>query len=171
MARGRSSGYARTPSREKRWEVIPSIVLAGSSTPQTLLGGSIAFTEARTIVRCRASIATSIDGPTISDQCRFIIGLGIVSTDAFAVGSTAMSDPNGDADYPWLWWYQSQLQSQVNVANDAALSAAERITVDSKAMRKVKPWQSLVWVVAYEQTNASPVADIMIGITRVLIYE
>ena len=168
MARGRS-GYARTPSREKHWEAIPRIFL-GSVGAETRIGGALSFTESRTIVRCRATLHASIDTPADAVSQVITCGLGIVSTDAFAVGLTAMPDPGDELDYPWLWWGEILLQKWLP-AGDSASEASVRVEVDTKAMRKVKPRQSLVWVFQGIRLNGTPITQLLVGATRVLIYE
>ncbi len=168
MARGRG-GYARTPSREKSWRSILGIVL-GFGANATLSGGALPFSDAATIVRCRGSLLLSMDGGTLSDQIAVTVGLGIVSQQAFTAGPGSMPPPGNEPEFPWLFWKDILLQFQT-AAGDSAVERAVRVEVDTKAMRKVKPNESLVWLAQSTRLNATPSADLVIGITRVLVYE
>ena len=65
-------------------------------------------------------------------------GIGIVSTDAAAIGITAMPTPLADADWPgWVWFYSGAAIVQPStgeLANNPVASV--RLPIDSKAMRK-----------------------------------
>ena len=65
------------------------------------------------------------------------IALGLVSTDAFLLGSTALPEPLDDADYPWMFWRSVVLESFLAAGAEGEGSSVYRIDVDSKAMRKV----------------------------------
>ena len=98
-------------------------------------------------------------------------GLGIVSTDAATLGATALPEPNGDCEYPWLWWGEIFLQAPV--ANAGLISGfgtyAQRLEVDSKAMRKVTNKETLLWVAETSGVVGAPAVDITFGSTRILI--
>jgi len=168
MARQRS-GFARTPSREKSWSLLPGGVLGFSTDSIQLAPGSLSFVQAATIVRCRGELLFSMDALTDGAQMDVTVGLAIVSSDALAVGATAMPDPGNDPDYPWLYWKGLLIQSQTGGSSSAEL--VHRVEVDSKAMRKVKPKQSLVWVAQSVRLNGTPNADLIFGGLRVLVYE
>ena len=152
----------------KQWTSIPSIRF-DQAAAATISGASVAFSSPFTILRIRGGIVNVVDTATDGDDITIGYGLAILSTDAFALGATAFPDPLGEPEYPWLWWYASSLISTLlNSANGVVsdVAAAERIVVDSKAMRKVKPGESLVWVV---QTGSATPVDILMENTRVLV--
>ncbi len=150
----------------KQWVAILALRLDTSSAA-TFSGASIAFAIPGTILRARGQIMAVLDTATDGDDLRIGFGLALLSTDAFALGATALPDPLGEPEYPWLWWYETQLSSTLMVAGQVSeLAATERIMVDTKAMRKFKPGQSLGLVI---QTDAVTPADILIGQLRVLI--
>ena len=168
MARARS-GFTRAPGRAKDWSGLPGIVLT-TGVDATLLGGSLAFTEAATIVRCRGDVVISLDSPTDGQELSVTFGLGVISTDAFAAGAASVPDPATDVGYPWLFWKSVDLQmflANNNQSNEASL----RFAVDTKAMRKMKGFQSLAWIVQSVRVAGTPVGIVNIGQLRVLTYD
>ena len=137
----------------------------------TSLGGSLAFSIPATILRMRGEIFAITDGAAESEALSMTLGIGVVSSDAFAAGAGSMPDPGGEPEYPWLYWTAFFI---INQSGDTASTPGEqnqigqayRLRFDSKAMRKVKPGQSLTWVI---QTDNATAADIFLGQTRVLI--
>ena len=88
------------------------------------------------------------------------LGVGIVSSDALAVGATAMPDPAGEPDYPWLWWYPMLLCSGVASDTVGLYPRGWNINVESKAMRKVGPRQSVVLLAEYVGISGTPDYDV-----------
>ncbi len=106
----------------------------------------------------------------LNDEMILTWGLGFVSTDAFASGVGAMPDPAGEVDYPWLWWGQMHLLSlEANTQPGAWGITAQRLEVDTKAMRKFKPGQSLAWILQIGGSVGAPSVELNFGLTRVLI--
>ncbi len=154
----------------KSWDGIPGIEL-GLAGAQTALGGSLAFNIPATILRLRGELLFVLDGAAESASIFVTVALGVISSDAFAAGSGSVPDPAAEAEYPWMYWSTVAL---INQSSDTAATAGEqnqvgqayRLQFDSKAMRKVKPGQSLAWIV--ETGSATPI-DIIISQTRALI--
>ena len=105
----------------------------------------------------------------VGDRIRLTFGLGIVSTDAATLGSTAVPDPGGEPDYPWLWWGTMDLLSYLAVGNESWGTSRQIVDVDTKAMRRFKPGQSLIWIVEAASVSGAPVTDVIFHQTRVLI--
>ena len=153
----------------KQWTSIPGIDLL-ASTNVTLLGGSLAFLIPATILRCRTNVYAAFDGTQQgSDRLDVTYGLGIVSTDAFAAGAGSVPDPASEPEFPWLWWYSQALRSELASAENVWGVSAQFVEMDTKAMRKVKPGESLIWVVETSAAAGAPATDILIQQTRVLI--
>ncbi len=153
----------------KSWSFAPafSTVLAAVGTT---IGGSVLFTGPATILRVRGAVQASFDSTVQNtDQMRLVFGLGIVSTDAATLGASAVPDPGGEAEYPWLWWGSMQLRASANAAEGAWGTQAQKLEVDSKAMRRVKPGESLLWVVEVASVTGAPVTNIDFLQTRVFI--
>ena len=154
--------------REKIWNATP-FTAATISTDTTISGGSLAFNEAGTVLRCRGYVQGFFDSTKqVGDDILLTFGLGIVSTDAFAVGASAFPDPSGEPEYPWLWWGQMSLFASIAAGNEAWGTSAQRLEVDTRAMRKVKPRESLAWICESTSASGAPLTVVHFGQTRVL---
>jgi len=111
--------------------------------------------------------------PTALDGCVISMGLGIVSTDAAAVGATAMPDPstNGDPEFPWLWTASHVFHMPDTDPAAAVATASGRFFVDNRAMRILRPRSSLAFVLQYEDVNGTPPMSLAIGGARVLFQD
>ncbi len=123
-----------------------------------------------TILRCRGYVQAYLDATRqVGDIMVVTAALGIVSTDAFNLGATAFPDPADEPAYPWLWWGQMTLESTLAAGDDAWGLSAQRLEVDTKAMRRWKPDETLTWVFQTTQVAGAPVTIIVNSDTRVLI--
>ena len=171
MARGHRV-FAR-PGKKIDFKQWTSILALGTSvnTDELVQGASLAFGNSATILRIRGAVQASFDSTnTAGDDITLTWALGMVSTDAFAAGLGSMPDPAGEPEYPWLWWGTMFLHSELTVAPPGGWGTlAQRLEVDSKAMRKVKPGQSLVWLMQATGQAGTPLTNIDFMQTRVLI--
>ena len=127
------------------------------------------FLEAGTILRMlgELSVTPGATGVTDNDAAQMTVGIGLVSTDAATLGSTAMPDPAAELDYDWLWWYSVAIDVP-NEVSFAGQTASARIPISSKAMRRFKPRSSLVVIGQYSDGVGIPPLSV-IGSTRVLV--
>ena len=151
MAHSGRSGrrFSSSPKRTTIWNdgpqstTVQSVVGAGNTIwnlGQTSLGGV-------TIVRIRGEfcfwqrLATAIGDGFV----RAAIGIGIVTTDAFAVGATAMPSPLGDVDWGGWMYYQAfgpiVGESTTEVFRGPMMAVRQQI--DTKAMRKIQPNETI----------------------------
>jgi len=105
----------------------------------------------------------------VGDEMTLTWGLGIVSSDAFAAGVAGMPDPAGDVGYPWLWWHSMHLFSYVAAGEEAFGVTAQRAEVDTKAMRRIKPDQTLLMLCQVSNVVGAVAVDITFGQLRVLV--
>ena len=128
-------------------------------------------------MRLLGNLEVSFD-PSIAlvanDEVDITVGLGIFSTDAVAVGAGSVPDPAAEPEYPWLLWQVMNLYtpfstSGVAVAQMAYGSASKIWKFDSRVMRKVKPGESLTWVVQYVDILGTPAVRYRMQQNRVLI--
>ncbi len=154
----------------KAWLSMPSVVL-GLTGDGTSVGTALSFVGPGTILRSRGRIQASLNpsGKSVDDHVKIGLGLGIVSTDVFTVGGTSMPDPSGEPEYPWLWWDEFHLRAQSTTGIEVFGSSVKEIMLDTKAMRKVKPGQSLATVIQYVNITGTPIVNISLGQFRVLI--
>ena len=151
----------RTPRRPKQWSasnLAGNASFTGNAT--SLVLAAVPAVESVTVLRLRGEIFVGPSGATTAlDQARVAFGIGIVTSDAAAVGSTAMPDPDDEPDFPWLWYHLHNFFSGFTVdgtASDDYGVGTIRIDVDSKAMRKMKPGQSIVGVAQYVDVVGTP---------------
>ena len=158
MAHSRGSGFRRAVSsrRQTSWELGAegTLQLSAAGAAGFSLGGE-ALESGLTIVRTRGeltmglSVATSVlDGFT-----RVAFGICIVSQNAFGIGITAVPTPI--ADEAWDGWFVYWTGSLFSLVATAALNNAEGpankvISIDSKAMRKIKATDTILGVIEVE---------------------
>ena len=166
MARNRGRG--RTVDY-KAWLGMTAVDLTTASAG-TNIGGRIDFIAPGTILRYHGYVQAHMDATKVADDT-IVLGfaLGIVSTDAAAVGGVSIPDAFGDPDYPWLWHGTMFLQSELAAAAESWGLSAQRLEVDTKAMRRFKPGESLVWSVESATVAGAPATHMTTGFGRVLI--
>ena len=156
----------------KQWDAISSLTQT-ESTNVTFSGAVLSFLIPATLLRFRGWIGGNFSGTIAAgDVMRFTAALAILSTDAFSLGATAFPDPAGEPEYPWIWWGSMRLTTQVSSATKTGEGwgiPQQRIEVDSKAMRRIKPGESLVWVGQSSEAAGAPTTEMSFGQTRVLI--
>ena len=140
--RGFSRGH---PSRRQTaWELGPGgdSVTAISTTSSTILGaGSAAVIDGLTIVRIRGNLSILCDSVSaIQDGYHGAVGIGVVTSDAFAVGVTAVPNPLADANWDgWMYhrFFDVHAISATIGEGVNAQALVAQIEVDTKAMRKL----------------------------------
>ena len=106
-----------------------------------------------TIVRTRGKL--SVFGNTLSADATPIgaFGIGVVSDQALAAGAASLPGPWTDKNWGgWLVWMPIAHRYEFHSAVGALLASVEQ-EIDSKAMRKVHPNESLI-VMAESQATA-----------------
>ena len=103
-----------------------------------------------TIVRTRGFFEVGLASATAAQDGFFgAIGIGIVTAKAFAIGGTAMPGPLTEIDWDgWLFhsFFDVRMLSGTHADGVNAVSAHQRIEIDSKAMRKISTEEILVGV-------------------------
>ena len=107
--------------------------------------------------------------PVAADAASIGVGIGVVSSDAVSAGASALPDPNGEADYPWLYWAQHDFFFGSTATDPASLASSLRRPFDIKSMRKLKPRESLVAVIQYSDISGAPPLHVEFTQTRVLV--
>ncbi len=101
------------------------------------------FNAPFTIMRIRGIIQVQLNAAAVNERALIAFGIGIVTTDARAAGT--VPDPAQEPEFPWMWYGYAAVSSLNEAAiQPDALSAI--LEVDTKAMRKVKPGQSVMLV-------------------------
>ncbi len=166
-----SNGHRATGHRmPKEWAGMPGIEL-NFTADATQLGGSIAFATPATVLRMIGEYLVSpTDGGGFvnGDRADITVAIGVVSTDAFDAAATP--DPASEPEYPWLYWADHPvfIPDSTPAERDDVVGSVRR-TFDIRSMRKLKPRESLCWVVQYGDLTGTPPLTVGIGQTRVLL--
>ena len=149
MARGRvfTRGRSDGNRRQTEWSGLAAQGYVGVADAGATLVSSISFAEVATLIRHRGTISLQVTTPGADEDIVGAFGMGMVSSEALAVGVTAMPEPFSDSDWGgWMVWqpfaHHWEFQSGIGV-----LRADWEYIIDSKAMRKVGPNTALVTIV------------------------
>ena len=160
-----------TPRRRKTWAGLPGIAL-NMTADSTQLGGGLSFSESgSTLMRLLGEYTIlPTSAAAAGDECVVTVALGIVSLDAFNLGSTAVPDPGGEAGYPWLYWAAHPLAFNTTaLGGNLTDTGMFRHRFDIKSQRKIGTGQILAVIVEYSDLTGTPPLTIVLGQTRVLI--
>ena len=131
--------------------------------------GVLNFAAAETVMRLLGEYAIGPrTAPAVGDVAFVTVGIGVVSSDAAALGATALPDPADEPEYPWLYWADHALAFTATSLLDHGQPFSLRQGFDVKSMRKIKPRESLAFVVQNTSTGDPPLR-LVAGNTRVLI--
>ncbi len=163
MARSRRGGGRRT---DYEWQGACGTLPNLDETNLTL--SIISIEVPATLMRSRGNWIAVIDGPTDQDIKCVGAGLIVVSDEAFAAGVAAVPSPVDDLNAPWLWHDFVTLMAKSATQEASLGSGVYRGVIDSKAMRKVHPNETLVFVVDGTNLSGTPNVDVSAAV-RVLV--
>jgi len=159
----------RTPRKEKIWSAIPSFIQAMTGDGTFVIAG-VPFNGPQTVMRMLGEYVISPNGATVAqDMVKITVGIGKVSGDAFTLGSTAMPDPAGESNYPWLYWAEHPFFFASTSADPIMEVSSVRVPFDIRSMRKFRAGQQLAFVFQYADLNGAPPMRIVAGQTRILL--
>ena len=151
MARGRGRRtdyvWANFGDRENAQDLSSVAGIFGST--------GFTFTVAGTLTRVRGRIAVTLDPAAVDEHAMILAGLMIVSADGFSAGNAPEIFTGFADEASWVWQGQLYVSSGAEAAIVTDQLSTE-LVVDTKAMRKVKPGQTLALVF---QTPAELVLD------------
>ncbi len=160
--------FARGNRKEKQWAFMGKTEFTLTADVVTF-GGRLDFTEKSTVIRilCEYMIAPT-SAPAALDAINITLGLAKVSTDAVNVGASALPDPAGQPQFPWLFWAEHAFYYSSTDPESASAAASGRFPIDIRSMRKFSPRETLVWVVQYVNASGNPPMRVHVAQTRVL---
>jgi len=91
------------------------------------------------------------------------MGLILVTSNALAVGVTAIPDPSVDVGADWLWTDTAIVGEEASSSLLGRTCSWARLVVDSKSMRKVQANQALVFVGAVQDGTPPGAAQVNIS--------
>ena len=169
LRRGFPSGRTRSPRRKTSWGGGLSTTVGGqtiSATGKTAAAFSaVQVADGNTVVRTRGELLLTL--LTSSVQAGGYVGafgIAIVTAQAVSIGVTAIPGPI--ADVGWEGWLYHRMFSCLSggIINQGAaadedqvnsVSAALRLEVDSKAMRKINSDMGIVAVLEVTELGAA----------------
>ena len=120
--------------------------------------------ESITIRRVRGTWLTMLDVGAGGDAGSIGMGLMVASDTQVTAGATAFPSPADFFEADWLWHSFSMLRSETGTQSDDMSSHIDRGVIDSKAMRKMRLNDQLVFVFEMNILGGTPTLDIMAGV-------
>ncbi len=83
-----------------------------------------------------------------------------------AAGAASIPNPASDLNADWLWHGFLLLQAQAGTGVGASLNVMQsvaRLTIDSKAMRKLRPTNSLLFAAHNTALGGTPTVDLIVA--------
>jgi len=162
----RGSVPARAPRRLTAWDLGPGGDDLGTldnvsvvSDSNVILGAGVTpLIPAITVVRIRGFIEVNLVAADAAlSGFNFAAGIGIVTLDAFTAGAASVPNPFSDIQWPgWLWHHLGGIHAPQEIL-DLNQVAAQRIEVDSKAMRKVRLNEVMTLIMSFGETATATV--------------
>jgi len=152
-------GFTRGPKMRKHWHGFGTITERDVTANSTFILAQQGFIDTFTVLRFVGELLVVPTGGgtfAAADAARVTVGLGIVTTDAATVGSSAMPDPADEPDFDWLWWYSTLVAWEDPTTPGQELGGTSRVPIASKAMRKMKPNMSVVILGQYVDVGGTP---------------
>lgn len=164
MSNRRSFPVRERSHRQALWSDILT-EMAGVAIAGKTLGSQSSFglavAESITLIRSRGTAFIHFDPASIADSLAVGLGLGIVTSDAFAIGQTAMPGPLSDAGWDWVWIKELIMGPTFTATEDGTnIGHNLWVDIDSKAMRKMKDNQVLAFVAEIQVVSGGGTVDI-----------
>ena len=165
MPYSRGSRYPRISASSRRktvWDGGPLEVDGSVTSSVARLWSTavvLATAENITIVRIRGIIHLVVQTASANGAgFRGAIGIGIFPTAAVTAGVASLNIPNSDPDWGgWMWHQFFDVRSITATIADGVNAGVlhQRIEIDSKAMRKMGPQQSLVGITEVVESDTA----------------
>ena len=142
MARGRGR---RT---DYSWGTIADVQLAVDPGSAALFMGSTgSFIAPGTVMRLRGRVCAGMDGGGADESIGVMVGVGVFDVDQIVAGAAPEFTTDGSNDeFNWIWVGMLWLWSGNAGAAEDGSGQFDRLEIDSKAMRKVKPNEQIAIV-------------------------
>jgi len=106
-------------------------------TTQAIYGSGLLDVEPVTLMRLRGEILVKGTPNAVADDAVIAFGFIVVSDNAFAAGGVSLPGPISDLDAPWVWHGFAPLSAGQTALDGSDIGSVVRMTIDSKAMRKL----------------------------------
>ncbi len=128
------------------------------SATQVILGVGTAETDPVTIVRNRGEIFVKGTPDAVADDTVVGLGIIVVSRQAESVGGTSVPGPIADPQASWIWHQYVPLSAGTAGITGDDLGSMVRVSVDSKAQRKMNVNESLAFIAELSTAQYSAVS-------------
>ena len=159
MARRRSFGGRKT---DYTWQGNAGVIALATNASGLVTINSPESSS--TITRSRGQVLASLDGGVDTSAAVVAMGLIVVTEEQLAVGVTAIPDPASDLDAEWIWYGFGCLGQEGS--DLAQVGHSVRLEIDSKAMRRIKQTQHVVFVATNTSFVTSAPADVIVGVRQ-----
>ena len=106
---------------------------------------ALTLSTAVTLMRLRGTVGVTLDSAGVDEKLMILFGIAIVTTDNFAAGAASELFTNSVDESSWIWQGSLFLSSGAEAAIVPDLLSGS-VPIDSKAMRKVKANETVVFV-------------------------
>ena len=165
-----SRPLVRGARRQTQWGlgVGSTAVTTITASSATILGAGVTFGASGTIVRQRGALSAYLTAATaVGDGFHGAIGIGIVGSQAFATGASALPSPVTEGAWDG-WMYHRFFGIHRGAAGAGSEGAAAiQFEVDTKAMRKVSDEMVVVAMLEFIEIGTAT-ADVFFD-TRLLL--
>ena len=167
----RTRSFAQRAKRRTAWFVaFSNDFLAVPANSKAGLNLNMAVADvlgAATLVRVRGEEVLFVTG---TDDDDIGVGTGLAVVPQNAVGTVAsLPGPLTDGDYPWLYHSLTHYRRETGVDEFTPDLSITRSKIDSKAMRKIKAEEDVVWVI--ETSNAAGTAAISFAFSGRFLFK
>ena len=152
---------ARSRGRRTDYAWNGGTVLLNNITTSTLIASMVVVNQSSTLMRVHGEIMFRLATSAAALGSK-ILGCGLIaaSDDQFAAGASAFPNPITDMDAAWLWHGFGLVGAvSTTLASNFSDAMVARLTIDSKAMRKVRANQQIILVVDPEDLVGTETVD------------
>jgi len=146
MARRRQFQGHTSSVPHKEWSAALKGQIVGMDIAEGVVGvgdGALAVALPFTILRTRGRVMLELNTAGAGERVVCAVGITVAGDRAVAAGVASLPGPQSQGEAPWLWHDYLTVSS----GSEAAVISeflVDRVTLDSKAMRKVRDDQTLV---------------------------
>ena len=162
MARGRRTGRKTDYSWQGASGVLTTIGTANQFLVLAIFGAPF------TVMRTRGNVVLTMDTGAAGDAMAVGLGIIILKDSVVTAGAASMPGPSNVLDAEWVWHQWVPLLSQTGTQSDDVGGQVARVEIDSKAMRKVKSNEQIVFVADAIIHAGTPTVDLVVG-GRILV--
>ncbi len=107
---------------------------------------------ASTILRLRGYAMITLDAGAVDESSTLALGIIIVGNSAFAAGAASCPGPQSQSSDDWIWhtYLSVSSLSEAAIQPDALFA---RVVIDSKAMRKAKVDETVIFMAEVADSN------------------